>query len=214
MTDAQAHYLKNVMRLEDGAGVRVFNAESGEWLAGLMFPSKKAASVSIGKLLRAAEETSVRRHLVFSPIKKDRMDWMIEKAVEMGATDFHPVLMRRSVVRDIKSERMEAQIIEAAEQCERMDIPVLHSPVSLEKFMQQYDGTIPLFAAIERDENAALLSSLAVDGDFAFLVGPEGGFDREEIELLTAQKFTRPVSLGPRILRAETAALYGLAKLV
>lgn len=214
LSEAQAHYLKNVMRLGGGADARVFNAANGEWLANLSFPSKKRALALPRRILKSAENIPVRRHLVFSPIKKDRMDWMIEKAVELGVTDLHPVLMRRSVIRDIKPERIEMQIIEAAEQCERMDIPVLHPILSLDKFLQQFSGQSPLYAAIERQENAAVLSGIKVDGDFAFLVGPEGGFDPEEIELLTAQNFTRPASLGPRILRAETAALFGLSVLI
>ncbi|MCB1551019.1 MAG: 16S rRNA (uracil(1498)-N(3))-methyltransferase [Alphaproteobacteria bacterium] len=212
LSEAQGHYLRHVMRLESGAQIRLFNQEQGEWLGTLECPSKKLTVVQLLNLLRAPEVVLRQVHLVFSPIKKDRMDWLIEKAVELGVTDLHPVLMRRSVMRDIKVERVEAQIVEAAEQCERLDIPRLYPLESLPKFLKSHDGEQKIYAALERRE-APVLSEIfdrTLDPYF-YMIGPEGGFDPEEITLLCAQACIVPVSLGARILRAETAALFGLS---
>lgn len=214
LSDAQAHYLRNVLRLQQGALLRIFNPSDGEFLAKLVMTAKKTASLEVLNLLRGAGPVRRRLHLVFSPIKKDRMEWMIEKAVELGVTDFHPVLMRRTVVRDLKSERLQARIIEAAEQCERMDVPIFHDLLSLPVFVRAFDPDFRLYAALERSDARPLkgMDFTTYDNVF-YLVGPEGGFDPEEVSLLTECNYVVPVMLGPLILRAETAALYGICLL-
>lgn len=217
--EAQSHYLRHVLRLQENETVRVFNSIDGEWLAHISLVGKRDVSLTCTNCLREAVAEQHRIHLLFSPIKKDRMDFMIEKSVELGVTDLHPLLMHRSVVRDIKVERLQAQIIEAVEQCERLDVPRLHALVSLEKFVQQfpnlYQGRI--LAALERQEVISIQDvsdkSQKSSLDIFYLVGPEGGFDTEEISLLQNSTHVCPVSLGPRILRAETAALFGLSLL-
>lgn len=214
LSEAQSHYLMHVLRLEANDGVRVFNPVDGEWLARVVSSNKKGVTLTVCESLRPPERISRAVHLAFSPIKKDRMDWLVEKAVELGVTDLHPILMHRSVVRDVRQERLAAQIIEAAEQSERLDIPTLHPLTGLEKFVQQFAEKFPIYAAIERCENIPLLSEITQGGDVGFLVGPEGGFDPQEADFLKAKPHIRPVSLGQRILRAETAALYGLSRLM
>lgn len=210
LPEAQSHYLKNVMRRADGDAVRVFNGGDGEWTAILRHHGKKAVAIEVDTLIRAPEPVAREVHLFFSPIKKDRNDMLIEKAVELGATHLHPVLFQRSNTRDIKVERVEAQIIEAAEQCERMDIPVLLPLQDLKKALVGWNGDMPVFAAIERSDAEGLKPYTASCG---YIVGPEGGVSPEEIEFLCSKSFVKPVSLGPRILRAETAVFYGLSLL-
>lgn len=221
LSDAQAHYLRHVLRLQDGDMVRVFNSDDGEWSARVGLIGKRDVSLTCLDCLRGAEMVQHRIHLLFSPIKKDRMDFLIEKSVELGVTDLHPLLMHRSVVRDIKAERLQAQIIEAVEQCERLDVPRLYALEPLGKFVQQFSSSYQgrIFAALERQDATSLrdvsdqMKSQMSHKDVFYLVGPEGGFDPEEVVLLQNSKDVCPVSLGARILRAETAALYGLSLL-
>ncbi len=215
LEDGQAHYLRNVLRRSEGDFVRVFNAQNGEWMGKISFPTKKTVALQILESLRSPLDPDrlPRRHLVFSPIKKDRQDWLIEKAVELGVTDLHPVLMNRSVVRDIRADRVQAQIIEACEQCERLDLATLHPLQNLKQFVQQFSDGAKIYAALER-QDAVFLGDVLKDGvnqNIFFLIGPEGGFDQDELIFLTNSKGVCPVSLGPRILRAETAAIFGLS---
>lgn len=210
LPEGQSHYLKNVLRRLEGDDVRLFNAADGEWVGKIGFQGKKAVSVSVETQIRQPFVAGAEIHLFFSPIKKDRNDLLIEKAVELGATHLHPVLFQRTIIRDMKPERIEAQIIEAAEQCERMDIPVLCPLLDLKKAFAGWDSDMPIFAAIERRE-AELLKP--VSGSCGYLVGPEGGIAPEEVEFLCSKSFVRPVTLGERILRAETAVFYGLSRL-
>ena len=140
---------------------------------------------------------------------------VIEKAVELGATHIHPVLFSRTIVRDIKEERIEAQMIEASEQCERLSLPQLSPLKDIKKFLNEWDKDIPIFAGIERADAAPFHDVLqaASHPKSAILIGPEGGISADEIALLSSKEFIKPVSLGPRILRAETAVFYGLSLL-
>lgn len=223
--DDQTHYLKTVLRLRDGDKVRCFNGQDGEFLASWMMVGKKSSQLTILDQLRLMpnDETTepYRVHLFFPLIKKDRQDWLIEKAVELGVTDLHPILTDHVIVRDINRDRVMRQIIEAAEQSERLDIPHLHPLSSLKDILATKAVDITLFVALERCENAPLLSSLVADQrskdmprkSCGFLCGPEGGFSAAEAERLQSLSQTgacHVVNLGPTILRAETAALYGL----
>lgn len=210
LPENQTHYLRNVLRKEAGDTVRIFNAADGEWGGRLTAPTKKSLAVTCEKNLRPSEDALLARHLLFSPIKKDRQDMLIEKAVELGVTHFHPILFQRTIVREIKPERIMAQMIEAAEQCERLDIPSLAPLMDLRKAIAGWADDTPIFAALERS-NAENLKPCA--RGCAFLVGPEGGITSDEVEFLCCQNFVTPVSLGSRILRAETAVFYGLSVL-
>lgn len=208
---AQFHYLKNVLRMPEGAAVRVFNGRDGEWLSFLSYTGKKEAALCLQECLRAQPEISRRICLAFAPIKKARMDFLVEKAVELGAHELQPVLTQNTEVRTIRDDRLDQQIKEAAEQCERLDLPVLKPLLKMDAFLTTYKD-IPVLACLERTD-ADLLKNVAggLDRDFAVLIGPEGGFSKEEASLLQKQDNVVPVSLGPHILRSETAALAALS---
>lgn len=210
LPEAQSHYVKNVLRRAEGDGLRLFNAAHGEWVARVRFQGKKAIAAELERQIRLPFSVGTEMHLFFSPIKKDRNDLLIEKAVELGVTHLHPVLFQRTIVREVKVDRIEAQIIEAAEQCERLDIPALLPLLDLKKAVGAWQGDAPLYAAIERQE-AELLQPFS--GLCGYLVGPEGGIAPDETSFLCSKSFIKPVSLGPRILRAETAVFYGLSRL-
>lgn len=215
LPEDQSHYLRNVLRKTVGDGVRLFNEQNGEWVAHISTESKKSVTLTIAEQIRQAEINHSEIHLIFSPIKKDRNDMVIEKAVELGVTHLHPVLFARTIVRDIKAERIEAQMMEAAEQCERLSLPKLSPLKDLKKLLGEWNKDIPLYAGIERSDATALLTAAQSNPSHqsALLIGPEGGITTEEIELLNSKAFIKPVSLGPRILRAETAVFYGLSLL-
>lgn len=203
----QAHYLKNVLRKNTGDPLRLFNGRDGEWLCALDSLGKKGADVTPQDCLTPQPAKARSIHAFFAPIKKHRMDFMIEKAVELGVTDLHPILTHNTEVRKINEERMTAQIIEAAEQCERLDIPKLHPLQDIHKAVQAHGKAI--YAALERGEHPLAREQLAKDDaqDIAILIGPEGGFTQDEIRILLSSDSIRPVSLGDTILRAETALI-------
>lgn len=208
LDDDTAHYLKNVLRRADGSVVRVFNGQDGEYLAAFTPQSKKSYALDIQNRLREQTNTSKEIHLVFAPIKKDRQDFMIEKAVELGATHFHPVLTQQTIIRDLNETRVKKQIQEAAEQCERLDIPKLEPLLKLDQFLRNWSDGIPLYTALERSDKEPLCSA---SSSCAILIGPEGGFSDDEKEMLLNNPKVTAVTLGERILRAETAALYALS---
>lgn len=214
LPDTQTHYLKNVMRADIGAPVRLFNGRDGEWHAVIDLMDKKKSILALRAQIRTQPETPRPVHLLFAPIKKNRMEWLIEKAVELGATDLHPVITNHTEIRDINPARTRAQMIEAAEQCERLDIPTLHDITSLKAKLGGWPQNIPLLMGLERADAPALAPTLAhalpENGPCAFLIGPEGGWSTEEREFPGNLPFLKPVSLGTAILRAETAALYAL----
>ncbi len=211
LTENKSHYLKNVLRKSEGDKIRLFNPIDGEFLAKITSVEKKVVNVEIENQLRPPEKNTQDIHLFFSPIKKDRNDMLIEKAVELGVTHFHPVLFARSIVRDIKPDRIHAQIIEAAEQCERLSIPTLAPLKDFRKALSEWDTNIPLFAAIERMDTLNLSQAPLKSAKTGLCIGPEGGVTPEEIEILNTKKFVTPVSLGANILRSETAVFYGLS---
>lgn len=213
LTGEQTHYLKTVMRRPDGAQLRLFNSREGEWLGTLHFAGKKDGSVALQRQIRLPASRALTLHLVFAPIKKDRMDFMVEKAVELGVTDLHPVLTQYTTIRDVNEARMIRQIQEAAEQCERLDVPKLHPLQSLKDFIKTWRGT-PLLAALEREEAPYIGSLSPIPPETGLIIGPEGGFSEDERLLLTQPDWVKAVNLGEQILRSETAALFGLSVLL
>ncbi len=208
--EAQAHYLKHVLRRNAGDSVRLFNPRDGEWLASLSGIEKKTVTAQCDQMLRAPQSGGRHIHLIFPPLAKDRLDFLVEKAVELGVSDFHPITAERSDIRKINAERIAAQIIEAAEQCERHDIPTLHPLQALDDLLAGWDDALPIYAGLERTQAPSLH---AAKGSCALLIGPPGGFSDEEKSMLGALPFIHPVTLTKNILRSETAALFGLSLL-
>jgi 16S rRNA (uracil1498-N3)-methyltransferase len=212
---AQAHYLLHVLRLGAGAEVRLFNGRDGEWRAVIEAAGKRGATLRAEASIRpqAAPPPLV---LAFAPLKKDAMDFLVAKATELGATELRPVLTERTETRRINIERIHAQLTEAAEQCERLEVPTIAEPVALAEFLAHWPAESPLWCGDETgggEPFAAALGSLARDAGnpHGILIGPEGGFTEGELARLAGLAFVRRIDLGPRILRAETAALAALA---
>ncbi|WBO21599.1 16S rRNA (uracil(1498)-N(3))-methyltransferase [Sphingomonas abietis] len=206
LDSGQANYLLNVMRLKAGDAVRCFDDRSGEWGAELSSAGKRDARLRMVRHL-APREPVPDLWLVAAPIKRQRIDWMAEKACELGVDRFMPVLTRRSVVDKLNLERLRAHMIEAAEQCGRTALPGLDEPVKLDRLLRDWPEDRTLYFA---DETGGERFAPA-PGPAAILIGPEGGFDPAERAAIRALPQARGVSLGPRILRAETAALAAAA---
>ena len=219
LSQDQVHYLYHVMRREAGNYLRVFNGRDGEWHAEIKAISKKKCTIYLVKQLHEQPEQPYEAHLLFPPIKRDRFDFIIEKATELGVTHLHPVQTEYTNLPKIKPERIERQIIEACEQCERLTVPQLMPLVSLQDKILGWDQDMTLYTALERSGSLELgkVVQAALAGaqtEFAFLVGPEGGFSQNEIELFEKQKYIECVSLGDNILRTETACCVVLSSLV
>ena len=209
LTPGQAHYLKSVLRLKPGNDVRVFNGRDGEWLCTLESLEKKTGTLKINGQFKQQPHVQAPLNLLFAPIKKKNMEFMIEKAVELGVTDLHPVFTARTQNRNLNADRMQSHILEAAEQCERLSIPILHKPATLDEKLKAWDQNFPIHWCAERLENIPPLASC--NNVSAFLIGPEGGFDDQENTMLKQLSYIKPTHLGDQILRAETAALYCLS---
>ncbi|MDB5669127.1 MAG: rRNA ((1498)-N(3))-methyltransferase [Alphaproteobacteria bacterium] len=202
----QAHYLSAVMRLGAGDRVKLFDDITGEWLAEINEAGKKKLSVTVAERLRPREPVP-DLWLLFAPIKRGRIDWLIEKATEMGVARLVPVITQRTVVDRLNRERLFAHAVEAAEQCERTALPELAEAQKLAALLRAWPETRSLYFADE--EGGERLT--ASPGPAAILIGPEGGFTDEERSAIRALPQSRRVSLGPRILRADTAALAAIS---
>ena len=203
-----SHYLMNVLRKNDGDIVRIFNGRDGEFSGKIAVESKKTITLKWLEKIKDQPKPSRRIHLYCPPIKKDRFAFLIEKAVELGVTDIYPIATDRTQNAKINSDKIERYIIEAAEQCERLDIPTLHNLNNL-KYCNFETNT---YCAIERHD--APLFHTQTDSDTAIIIGPEGGWTNDEIEYLTNHDNVTIVSLGENILRAETAAIFMLSRIV
>ena len=210
--DAQAHYLLHVMRTKVGDTVRLFNGRDGEWLASVAEISKRSC-VLVCRQSLAPQSHVPDIWLVFAPIKKTPADYVVQKATELGARRLQPVFTRRTIVTRVNLERMRANAIEAAEQSERLDVPEVGEPLSLNALLAGWPEGRAIVFCDEAGEAPPIASALADirNGPTAILTGPEGGFDPEERETIRARPNVVPVSLGRRILRADTAALAALA---
>ncbi len=209
----QIHYLRNVMRLDVGARIQVFNGRDGLYLANLTELAKKKGTAQLQEQIVPQPTVTQKLALCFVPIKKDRQDFMIEKAVELGVTDLYPLKSQHGQVGKIKTERIESQIIEAAEQCERLDMPNLHAMNDLRRFLKAFPADQKLYICAERAK-AKPIGQVILDNqgqNACFLIGPEGGFSGEEMALFDEYDFVEKINLGSRILRAETAAVTALA---
>jgi 16S rRNA (uracil1498-N3)-methyltransferase len=218
LAPAQANYLRNVLRLKAGAPVLVFNGRDGEWRATLADRGKRALSLALSERTRA-QTAPLDLHYLFAPLKHARLDYMVQKAVELGASRLQPVLTRHTQVTRVNLERMQANAIEAAEQCGILTLPEIAPPVSLERMLAEWKlERLLIFCDEEaevKDPLAALAAARPAAGNslppLAVLIGPEGGFAEDErAALLQAPNVVR-LALGPRILRADTAAVAALA---
>jgi 16S rRNA (uracil1498-N3)-methyltransferase len=218
LDDGQAHYLGNVMRSRVGDGVVLFNGRDGEWSASIEELAKNRCSVKVGERLRPQTPES-GPWLAFAPLKKTRTDFVVEKATELGASRLCPVITQRTNSARVNIKRLQAHAIEAAEQCDRLSVPRVNDKETLEQlitgwpkdrrllFLDESGSGRPIVEVLSglHDESAGIYL------DLGFLIGPEGGFDTSELNALCKLDFVTAVDLGPRLLRAETAALAALA---
>lgn len=212
---AQAHFLRSVLRLESGALLALFNGRDGEWLAEIEGLGKGWASLRLRERLRE-QSRDPDLWLSFAPIKRARIDFLAEKATELGVARLLPAMTRRTNVERVKIERLAANAREAAEQTERLTVPEVAPPRPLEEILGDWPEDRPLIACAEAGEAVPIVEHLAgwkrdAGQPAGILTGPEGGFAPEEFELLRRHPQVSLVSLGPRILRADTAALAALA---
>jgi 16S rRNA (uracil1498-N3)-methyltransferase len=207
----QAHYLVNVLRLPIGGEVLLFNGRDGEWSATLSVANKKGGEAACVSQTRA-QDTVPDVWLLFAPVKGDRTDYIVEKAAELGAAGIIPVITERTIVRKVNVERLQARCVEAAEQCGRLSVPVVMETQPLSAFYATPpDDGILLFADEAGDSVTVTAALSGKPSKVALLTGPEGGFTPSERAKLRGCGHVRAVSLGPRILRADTATFAGLA---
>jgi 16S rRNA (uracil1498-N3)-methyltransferase len=210
---SQSHYLGNVLRLAAGETIRIFNGRDGEWQA-LIAGRKRPETLTIGTRTRPQDRLPDLAY-VFAPLKHARLDYMVQKAVEMGASSLQPVLTRFTQVARVNNERMRANVIEAAEQCGILSIAEVAETVTLDRYLDARKGQRLLVfcdeAAASGNPVKALLSGPAGANGVDVLIGPEGGFAEQERAVLLRQPQILRLSLGPRILRADTAGVAALA---
>lgn len=219
LSAAQSHYLERVMRRTAGDRIGIFNGRDGEWLAVVGGSTRSVATVAVEKPLRP-QVHEIGPWLAFAPVKKAATDFIVEKATELGASRLVPVVTRRTIVERVKTERLCAIARQAAEQCERLSVPEVADPVALDRFAKTWPPRRALLIADPRARGSAAVEVLADTAAAVepeeeseapgILIGPEGGFTPQELDLLAGLPRARIVRLGPRILRAETAALAAL----
>ena len=214
---AQSHYLRSVLRLQRGAVLAVFNPRDGEWLARIEALGKGWCSLAVETRLRPpAPEPDV--WLVFAPIKRARIDFLAEKAAELGATVLQPVITRHTAVARVNVERLAANAREGAELCGRLSVPEVRDPLGFTDLLAGWPAERRLLVCAEAGEARPIAEVLGEAaqaaggaGPWAIMTGPEGGFAESELDALRQLPFVSPVGLGPRLLRADTAALAALA---
>jgi len=214
----QGHYLTHVMRLGEGDAIAVFNGRDGEWRAVIAEARKNAVVLSCEARLRP-QRAEPDIWLAFAPLKKTRVDFVIEKATELGVARLIPVFTRHTAAARVNRERLRAQAIEAAEQCERLSVPDIADAIDLDRLLAGWPAGRRLLVLDETGGGrpiATVLTEMGPPQDaeplrHAILIGPEGGFSANELDVLRKLPFVTPVGAGPRILRAETAALAALA---
>lgn len=208
-----AHYLAHVLRLAPGAAVALFNGRDGEWRGRIESLAKGAAAVAVEKRLRE-QRPDPDIWLVFAPVKRGPLDFLVQKATELGVSALVPAITRRTIVERVRRERMEANAIEAAEQCERLTVPEIRDAAPLSRILDDWPEGRRIMLCAETGAAEPIYDVLRQTGHAgpcAILAGPEGGFEQTELDGLRKLPFVTAVGLGPRILRADTAALAALA---
>jgi 16S rRNA (uracil1498-N3)-methyltransferase len=211
--DDQAHYLLRVMRAKPGDVIRVFNGRAGEWRARIDCATKRGCTLVCEAQVQPQSDVP-DLWLVFSPIKRTPADYVAQKATELGVRRLQPVITHRTVARRVNLERLQANAREAAEQSGRLSVPEVAAPLALAEMLRAWPAGRHLVFCDEAGDAPPILTALREggrDGAFGILTGPEGGFDEEERRLIRTHPMVMPVTLGPRIMRADTAALAALA---
>lgn len=220
----QAHYLRSVLRLGPGEAVALFNGRDGEWLARIDALAKNRATLAVERRTRA-QRPEPDLWLAFAPIKRARIDFTAQKATELGVSLLWPVMTRRTMVDRVNTDRLAANAVEAAEQSDRLTVPEVREPTTLDRMIAEWPTDRPLILCDETGADtdrvgdggvAGIAQALesagtAVRERAGFVIGPEGGFAEEELDRLRSLPFVTAVGLGPRLLRADTAALAALA---
>lgn len=210
--DGQFNYLANVLRMTDGAEILLFNGRDGEWKASITFPSRKKIHLVPLEQTRPQPAPS-DLHYLFAPLKTGRLEYLIQKAVEMGAGVLQPVMTQHVQGRINSLEKLQAHVMEAAEQCGILAVPEMEAPARLRDLLETWPHSRRIIFCDEGDEgqNPVPVLQNVQETQLALLVGPEGGFSEEERQLLHSLPFVTAIPLGPRILRADTAAVAALA---
>ena len=216
---ARAHYLRSVLRLSRGAAIALFNGRDGEWLARVEGLGKGWCSLAVERRLRA-QSGGPDVWLAFAPIKRARLDFLVEKATELGCSALQPMMTRHTAVTRVNLERLQANAREAAEQCERLDLPEVRPVTDFGKLLEAWPQERRLLVCAESGSAAPLAEVLQAEREkpresvgfsWGLMTGPEGGFARSELDALNELPFATKVGLGPRVLRADTAAVAALA---
>ena len=209
---SQAHYLRNVLRLDRGAPVALFNGHDGEWRAIIESFSKETCTVRLDRRTRE-QVPEPDLWLAFAPVKRARIDFLVEKATELGVSALQPVLTERTQVERVNLDRLRANVREAAEQTERLTLPEVRAPLPLARALELWPAGRRLLLCDESGASPDVASALRAEqpGVWGVLTGPEGGFTQRELDALRNLPFVCAVGLGPRVLRADTAALAALA---
>lgn len=212
----QSHYLANVMRAKQSDIINIFNAEFGEFEAEITTLSKNYASVLLKKQLRLPLIKEKKLTLAFAPIKNPNSSYLVQKATELGVTEILPIITERTIVRNLSSEKLSLVAIEAAEQCERLSIPTISEPIKLTKIPTLAKNFTNIFFCYERAHSENSLLSILINhknelDNSLVITGPEGGFSESEISIIQSLDNVKSVSLGDKILRADTAIISALA---
>jgi len=209
LDEGQSRYLSAVMRLAAGDSVLVFNSRDGEWRAQVALVGKRAVTLAVAEQVRA-QATGPDLDLVIALVKRARLETIVEKAAELGAARIRPVITERTNADHTRVDRLQAIATEASEQTGRLDVPQVLEPVKLEKLLAGWDAGRRLLFCDEAGDARPVLDVGITPGPWAILIGPEGGFSPRERDLLRALPYATPAALGPRILRADTAAISAL----
>jgi 16S rRNA (uracil1498-N3)-methyltransferase len=213
LAPAQAHRLRNVLRLVPGDAVAAFNERDGEWLCELSEISQRSARIAVRRQLRPPEPDA-DLWLLFAPLKRAGLDWLVEKATELGATALLPVWTQRTQPERLNRDRLGALAIAASEQSERLSVPEIRAPEPLGRVLAAWPPGRRLVVCDESGAGTPIAAALAAfppEAPAALFIGPEGGFTESELDALGKLPIVTRVGLGPRVLRAETAALAALA---
>ena len=212
LPEPQSHFLAHVLRAKPGDALRVFNGREGEWRCTVQHIAKRGVTLAVEQCTRA-QDSVPDLWLLLAPIKKTPLDYIVQKATELGVARIQPVITRRTIVERINLDRMLANAVEAAEQSGRLSVPLIAPPLPLEKALTGWDPTRRIMFCDEGGDASPAAAALAAapNSGWAILTGPEGGFDPVERDRLRSQGYVTPVSLGPRIMRADTASLAAIS---